>query len=60
MQTHTLRQLVNAKSYRRGLLKVLGVFRFSGMTEESAQQHAHQELRRRRKQERQNRRRLYR
>jgi selenocysteine-specific translation elongation factor len=42
------------------LLKVLGVFRFPSMVEESTQQHARRELRRRRKQERQNHRRLYR
>jgi len=60
MKTHTLRQLVSAKSYRRGMLKVLGVFRFPSMVEESTQQHARRELRRRRKQERQNHRRLYR
>ena len=60
MKTHTLRQLVSARSYRRGLLKVLGVFRMPGLVEESTQQHCRRELRRRRKQERQNHRRLYR
>lgn len=60
MRAHTLRQTVHAQYYRRGLLKVAGVLRFPGMVEESLQQQARRQLRRLKKQERQNKRRLYR
>lgn len=56
MKTRTLRQMVHARPFRIGMLKVLGFIRWPGMVEESSQQRARRFLRIKRKQERQNRR----